>query len=94
MEFMTQDTWRATRRDPEGVACQADIFALESDAEELAAIGVRLGRFNDRLNCFEHCVLTESALDRLIAMGGKYLWDPEPEPTWSHDCLPAGATLH
>ncbi|MDO9600509.1 MAG: hypothetical protein Q7J47_22550 [Azoarcus sp.] len=94
MEFMTQDSGLRTRQDPDGVVCHADIFALASDGEELSALGVRLGRFNDRLNCFEHCVLTESALDRLVAMGGKYLWDPEPEPTLNHDYLPAGATLH
>lgn len=60
------------------VVDQADIYALASDRDELVALGITLGRFNLRLNCFEGCVLSAEALNRLAALGGKYLWDLLP----------------
>lgn len=55
---------------------QADIYALASDRDELVALGIKLGRFNLRLNCFEDCALSADALNRLAGLGGKYFWDP------------------
>ena len=55
-----------------------DIFALESDREELIASGVVLGSFDAEQVCYARCLLTPSAKRRLIELGDKYLWDASP----------------
>lgn len=72
---------------PSGVdgGCQyGDIYALAEDSAELEALGVVLGRFNAELRCFEGCRIPFDALQRLQALGGKYLWELIGEPGCRH----------
>lgn len=59
-------------------AYRGDIYALEQDRAELAALGVEVGRFNPRYRCFEDCVVSVAVLERLQAQGSKFVWDLVP----------------
>lgn len=62
-------------------AYRGEIYALEDDELELRRLGVELGRFNPRWLCFEDCHVSPTAVERLQALGGKYLCDLRPLAT-------------
>lgn len=78
MTLFEHESARVVLHGEDGGACLADVFALASDRDELAALGVVLGRFDPADGCFARCLLTKAAERRLEALGGKYFWVPVP----------------
>lgn len=51
-----------------------DIFAPQADAEELAALGVKLGTYEPESEMFSNCEVTDSVMAKLDEQWGRWVW--------------------
>lgn len=51
-----------------------DIFAPQADAEELAAMGVKLGTYEPESEMFSNCEVTDSVMAKLDEQWGRWVW--------------------
>ncbi len=91
MNLMSPFLSSPSRASEDDRAMLVDIFAIASDREELMSLGVVLGTFDPSIDCFERCLVTPTALRRLMALGDKYLWDRTSD---APVCTEPDATLH
>lgn len=51
-----------------------DIFAPQADAEELTALGVKLGTYEPESEMFSNCEVTDSVMAKLDEQWGRWVW--------------------